>query len=76
MIESRLLQILFILMEKGSVTAPDLAEIFEVSARTIYRDIDALSAAGIPVYAVRGLDYEMNYSINYDRRFFQEMLSK
>ena len=52
MIESRLLQILFILMEKGSVTAPDLAEKFEVSARTIYRDIDALSAAGIPVYAV------------------------
>ena len=45
MIESRLLQILFILMEKGSVTAPDLAERFEVSARTIYRDIDALSAA-------------------------------
>ncbi|KAB5846485.1 HTH domain-containing protein, partial [Bifidobacterium adolescentis] len=42
MIESRLLQILFILMEKGSVTAPDLAERFEVSARTIYRDIDAL----------------------------------
>lgn len=54
MIESRLLQILFILLEKGSVTAPALAEKFEVSARTIYRDIDALSAAGIPVYAVRG----------------------
>lgn len=54
MIESRLLQLLFILLEKGSVTAPELAERFEVSARTIYRDIDALSAAGIPVYAVRG----------------------
>lgn len=54
MIESRLLQILFILLEKGSVTAPDLAEKFEVSARTIYRDIDALSAVGIPIYAVRG----------------------
>lgn len=54
MIESRLLQILFILMEKGSATAPELAEQFEVTPRTIYRDIDALSAAGIPVYAVRG----------------------
>ncbi|WP_137662793.1 helix-turn-helix transcriptional regulator [Enterococcus hulanensis] len=54
MIESRLLQILFILLENGSVTAPELAEKFEVSARTIYRDIDALSAAGVPVYAVRG----------------------
>ncbi|MGL9731223.1 helix-turn-helix transcriptional regulator [Enterococcus sp. DIV0756] len=54
MIESRLLQILFILLENGSATAPELAEKFEVSTRTIYRDIDALSAAGIPVYAVRG----------------------
>lgn len=54
MIESRLLQILFILLEQGSVTAPELARKFEVSARTIYRDVDALSAAGIPVYAVRG----------------------
>ena len=68
MIESRLLQILFILMEKGSVTAPDLAERFEVSARTIYRDIDALSAAGIPVYAVRGkgggIFIQENYVLN------------
>ena len=54
MIESRLLQILFILLEQGSTTAPELAEKFEVSTRTIYRDIDALSAAGIPVYAIRG----------------------
>src|SRR3546814_6370967 len=38
----------------GRVTAAVLAERFEVSQRTIYRDIDALSAAGVPVYADKG----------------------
>ena len=36
------------------MTAPELADYFEVSVRTIYRDIDILSSAGIPVYATRG----------------------
>ena len=54
MTADRLLQTLFILLEKGSATAPELAERFEVSVRTIYRDLDHLSAAGIPVYAVQG----------------------
>ncbi|MEO1771692.1 helix-turn-helix transcriptional regulator [Candidatus Enterococcus ferrettii] len=54
MTSSRLLRILLILLEKGRVTAPELAEQFETSVRTIYRDIDALSAAGIPVYTVQG----------------------
>ena len=52
--ESRLFKILYYLLDKGSATAPELAERFEVSARTIYRDIDALSSAGIPVYAEPG----------------------
>ena len=48
--ESRLFKIVYYLLERGQATAPELAEKFEVSARTIYRDIDALSGAGVPVY--------------------------
>ncbi len=39
-----------ILLNKDKITAKELAERFEVSTRTIYRDIDVLSTAGIPVY--------------------------
>ena len=52
--ESRLFKILYHLLEKGHVTAQELAKQFEVSVRTIYRDIDSLSEAGIPVYAEKG----------------------
>jgi predicted DNA-binding transcriptional regulator YafY len=52
--ESRLFKIVYYLLDKGKVTAPELAEKFEVSTRTIYRDIDALSGAGIPIYAETG----------------------
>ena len=51
---NRLFEIIYLLLEKGSVTAAALAERFEVSVRTIYRDIDLLSGAGIPVYCSRG----------------------
>jgi predicted DNA-binding transcriptional regulator YafY len=51
---SRLLSILILLQLRVRLTAEALAEEFEVSVRTIYRDIDALSAAGIPVYGDRG----------------------
>lgn len=51
---NRLLSIIYILMNKGTVTAKELAERFEVSTRTIYRDIENLSMAGIPVYAQQG----------------------
>jgi predicted DNA-binding transcriptional regulator YafY len=51
---SRLLSILTILQARGQVTATELAGECEVSLRTIYRDVDALSAAGIPVYSERG----------------------
>jgi predicted DNA-binding transcriptional regulator YafY len=53
---SRLLSILTALQARGRITAPELAEACEVSVRTIYRDIDALSAAGIPVYSERGAE--------------------
>ena len=51
---SRLLSILTTLQARGCVTAPELAEACEVSVRTIYRDVDALALAGIPIYAERG----------------------
>ncbi len=50
----RLFEILYLLVEKREVTAGELARRLEVSERTIYRDVDALSAAGIPVYAQKG----------------------
>lgn len=52
--ENRYFQMVYLLLEKGTMTAPELAEYFEVSVRTIYRDIDILSSAGIPVYATQG----------------------
>lgn len=51
---SRLLAILILLQLRRRLTAAELATEFEVSERTVYRDIDALSAAGIPVYGDRG----------------------
>ena len=52
--DSRLFRIVYYLLGKGKCTAPELAEKFEVSTRTIYRDLDAISAAGIPIYATQG----------------------
>ena len=50
----RLIGILSILLQKDMVTAPELAEHFEVSRRTINRDIEALSKAGIPIQTLQG----------------------
>ncbi len=50
----RLFQILYILLAKQSLTAPELAEILEVSTRTIYRDVETLSQAGVPIFAASG----------------------
>ncbi|WGS49694.1 YafY family transcriptional regulator [Paraburkholderia sp. D15] len=53
---SRLLSILMTLQARGRVTAQALADECSVSLRTIYRDIDALSAAGVPVHSERGAE--------------------
>ncbi len=50
----RLFEMTYLLMERGSMTAGELAKRFEVSTRTIYRDVGVLSEAGIPVYTDKG----------------------
>ncbi len=51
---NRLFEIIYILLEKKTVTAAELSKKFEVSVRTIYRDIETLSQSGIPVYMSKG----------------------
>ena len=51
----RLVSIILMLLEKKRISARELAEMFEVSPRTIYRDMDAISRAGIPIRATSGV---------------------
>lgn len=51
---NRLFEIVYLLLQKDRITASELADRFEVSTRTIYRDVDMLSSAGIPIYMNKG----------------------
>jgi predicted DNA-binding transcriptional regulator YafY len=65
---NRLLELTLILLNKSTVTARELAERFDVSTRTIYRDIDELSSAAVPVYTNKGsgggISLLEDYSLN------------
>lgn len=71
---NRLFQIVYYLLENGKSSAPELAKKFEVSTRTIYRDLDTISAAGIPVYATQGKGGGISLMENYvlDKSIFSE----
>lgn len=51
---NRLFEIVYLLLDKKQMTAKELAEHFEVSTRTIYRDVESLSETGIPIYMSKG----------------------
>lgn len=51
---SRLFEMVYLLMGRNSIPASELAGHFEVSTRTIYRDVDVLAEAGVPIYTVKG----------------------
>ena len=68
----RLVSIIMILLEKKRVSAQELADMFEVSPRTIYRDIEAISMAGIPVYSASGVGggFEIMPDYKVDKKVF------
>lgn len=72
--ESRLFKIVYYILENGRITALELAEKLEVSVRTIYRDIDVISSAGIPIYVTTGRNGGVQILENYvlDKAFFSE----
>lgn len=61
----RLFEILLYLIEKKDTTATELAEKFNVSVRTIYRDIDSLTIANIPIYTTSGNQGSIHLMENY-----------
>lgn len=68
----RLVSIIMILLDKERIGAQELADMFEVSPRTIYRDIDTISMAGIPVRSISGVGggFEIMPKYKIDRKVF------
>ncbi|UWP60724.1 helix-turn-helix transcriptional regulator [Ruminococcus gauvreauii] len=68
----RLVSIIMILLDKKRVGAQELADMFEVSPRTIYRDIDAINMAGIPVRSTAGVGggFEIMQEYKIDKKVF------
>lgn len=68
----RLVSIIMVLLDKRRIGAQELADIFEVSPRTIYRDIDAINMAGIPVRSIPGLGggFEVMPEYKMDKKVF------
>ena len=68
----RLVSIIMILLEKERIGAQELADMFEVSPRTIYRDIDAINMAGIPVRGAAGVGggFEIMQKYKLDKNVF------
>ena len=68
----RLVSIVMILLDKERIGAQELADMFEVSPRTIYRDIDTINMAGIPVYSTSGVGggFEIMEQYKTDRKAF------
>ena len=71
---NRLVSIIMILMDKKRVGAQELADMFEVSTRTIYRDIEAINMAGIPVHSISGVGGGFEIMANYkvDKQTFSD----
>ncbi len=68
----RLVSIIMILLEKERIGAQELADMFEVSSRTIYRDIDTINMAGIPIYSAPGVGggFEIMEKYKIDKKVF------
>ncbi|WP_424350102.1 helix-turn-helix transcriptional regulator (plasmid) [Latilactobacillus sp. 5-91] len=71
---SRLVSIIMVLIDKKKISAKELSDMFEVSTRTIYRDIEAISMSGIPVHSTSGIGggFQIMDNFKIDKNTFSE----